>query len=115
MARASRTPNSSWTVTVATVEFRLNRAGLRELLRSPGVQADLEARAQRVAVAMRAAVPSLTGESRAAVRVEVGVSSRGRSRARVILDKPWGMKLAARHPGIAASLDAAGDVGGGGP
>ncbi|MGW7296084.1 hypothetical protein ACWGIB_27325 [Streptomyces xiamenensis] len=76
--------------------FRVNRAGLRELLTSDGVRADLEARARRVAAAARArgegvlghgedgiVADSYTGKSRAGATV-VGVPMDVETRDRVL-------------------------------
>lgn len=48
---------------------RLNHAGMAALLHSPGVRADLSARAERVAEAARSAAPVDTGAYKASIRV----------------------------------------------
>lgn len=61
---------------------------------------------------MKSAVPVRTGNTRNHVRTVSEVDASGRAKTRIILDVAWGMKLAARHPRIAASVDAARDGGG---
>jgi hypothetical protein len=60
---------------MATVVFKLNRAGVTAILRSPGVLADLERRAGKVAAA------TSTGDLTYEVRSDVGAK---RARAAVI-------------------------------
>lgn len=79
---------------MANVRIRLNRAGIRELLRSPGVQADLAARARRIAAA---AGPGHV------VDVEVGPN---RARAAVITDSVDAMVAEATRRSLTRAIDA---------
>ncbi len=79
----------------ANVELELNRSGVRELLRSPEVLADLRARAERVAAAAGAGmeVEATIGPNRARAEVATGTTE---------------ARLAeARHRRLSRSIDAA--------
>ena len=93
---------------------RLNvkTTGIRRLLSSPGVEADLGERALRVADEVEAAGIRVEGApGRIDLPVTVTVATGGkRARARVILDHPAGQAVEAKHGILAASIDAAGDV-----
>lgn len=77
------------------VRVRMNRAGVRQLLRSPEVVADLERRARAIAEA--------AGDGH-----EID-SSVGRNRARVEVrtDTPAAKAREAKHRTLTASIDAA--------
>lgn len=75
--------------------FKLNRAGVRELLRSPEVKADLEARARRVA--------ARAGDG---MRVE-SATGRNRARAAVITDTIEARRAEAKHRALTSAIDAA--------
>ena len=51
--------------------IELNAAGISEMLRSPGVRADLQRRAEAVASAARASAPVQTGAYRDSIEVEM--------------------------------------------
>ncbi|MFE5021400.1 hypothetical protein [Streptomyces sp. NPDC056690] len=83
--------------------FRVNRAGLRELLKSDGVRADLEARARRVATAARARGDGVLDRGEGGI---VADSYTGRSRAgATVIGVP--MDIEARDRVLGASIDAA--------
>ena len=90
---------------MARVRVQLSDAGMRELLRSPEVEADLFARAARVAAAAAGAghrPHSGTVEYRAQ-------ASRGTSRARAlaIADHPGALGLEAAYRTLGTAIDAA--------
>lgn len=77
-----------------TVRIVLNRKGVRDLLRSPQVKADLERRAKAIAAAAGPghAVDSETG--------------RNRARAAVFTDDPAAMAAEAKNHQLLLSIDA---------
>lgn len=91
---------------------RLDRRGMRDLLRSDGVQEMLARKAAAVAGQVEAAgirVEGVPGRITLPVAVDVGAGV-GRARARVVLDHPSGLAAEAKHGILAASVDAARDV-----
>lgn len=94
------------------VRVKLNRRGMRDLLRSEGVQAMLAGKAEAVAEQVEAAgirVEGTPGKVALPVTVDVGAGT-GRARARVILDHPAGIAVEAKHAVLASSIDAARDA-----
>lgn len=88
------------------VRVRLNSAGMRALLKAPGVQTDLLARGQRVAAAARASAPVESGAYRDGIDVEVDEHP-SRVAVHVGTSVDYGMKVEANHGTLARALDAA--------
>ncbi|MFE9955836.1 hypothetical protein [Micromonospora sp. NPDC005299] len=91
------------------VRVKLNRRGMRDLLRSEGVQAMLGRKAEAVAEQVESAgirVDGTPGRVPLPVAVDVGAGA-GRARARVILDHPSGLAVEAKHGVLTSSIDAA--------
>lgn len=82
------------------VKIKVNQAGVRDILRSSGVAADLAARAHRIAAAADAAANDPGGHH---VHSEVG--SR-RARAAVVTGTPKSMYKEATVRSLSRSLDA---------
>lgn len=76
-------------------EFKLNSAGVRQLLRSPEVLDDLEARARRIA---SAAGPGM--------EVDSGVTSGGRARAAVFTATPEAIRNERGRKALTRAIDA---------
>lgn len=81
--------------------FKVNSAGVRELLRGAPVQADLKARADRIAAAANAELSS--GEDGFVVDVDVG---KNRARAVVLTATPEAMNAEASNRTLTHSFDA---------
>lgn len=79
---------------MANVKVKLNRRGVEALLKSPGVEADLLARARRIAAA---AGEGMEAES---------MVGRTRARASVITATPEAMVAEARHRRLSSSVRA---------
>jgi NADH dehydrogenase FAD-containing subunit len=99
-------------MTVKLTRFRPNSRGIQKLLTAPGVEADIGARALRIAAQVEAAgIQVERGRQRKDIPVTVTVTSGGsRARARVILDHPAGRAVEAKYGILAASVDAAGNA-----
>jgi hypothetical protein len=52
-----------------SVRFKLNSAGMREMLKSSGIAADMHRRAEQVAAAARSSAPVESGDYRASIIV----------------------------------------------
>lgn len=91
---------------------RLKGRGMRDLLRSEGVQQMLGRKAQAVAEQVEAAGIRVNGvPGKIALPVTVtATTGRGRARAQVILDHPAGAAVESKHAVLRRSLDAARDV-----
>lgn len=99
-------------MTIRVTRVKLNRRGMRDLLRSDGVQEMLRARAQAVAdqvVAAGIRVDGVPGRTPLPVTVAVTAGAE-RARARVILDHPAGQAVEAKHGILTSSIDAARDA-----
>lgn len=99
-------------MTIKVTRVKLNRRGMRELLRSEGVQAVLGRKAAAVADQVEAAgirVDGTPGRVPVPVAVEVGAGEQ-RARARVILDHPAGAAVESKHGILTSSIDAARDA-----
>lgn len=91
---------------MANVRVILNRAGVREMLRSKPVQRDLLARAQRVAAAAEAhSVPPHEGDVDYYAESSVGAN---RARAIVVADHPGALGQEEEYRILGSSIDAAG-------
>lgn len=90
---------------MARVRVQLNDIGMRELLLSPGVEADLAARAGRVA----AAAAESGHQPHSGTVYYRTATSRGRNRARalVIADHPGAQGLEAKYRTLGTAMDAA--------
>jgi hypothetical protein len=96
---------------VALVRYRPSRRGIRELLGSPEVLADLVARAERVAAAAEAsyaARPPHEGEVRVEVDGQLPPERHTRARAAVIAQHPAALHIEADRRPLGSALDAAG-------
>ena len=92
---------------MANVRIELNRAGIREILKSPEVAAELHRRAERVAAAARASAPVATGAYLASIEV-VDEVHKDRVVSRVYARAPHSHLVEAQSGNLARSLDAAG-------
>ncbi|MEU5668950.1 hypothetical protein ABZ749_01005 [Micromonospora sp. NPDC047753] len=92
--------------------MKLNRRGMRNLLRSEGVQAVLVRKAEAVAEQVEAAGIRVDGvPGRIALPVTVDVAEGvERARATVTLDHPSGLAVEAKHGILTSSIDAARDA-----
>lgn len=99
-------------MTVRVTGVKLNRSGMRDLLRSEGVQAMLGRRAERVADVVRSAgirVEGVPGKTELPVEVDIR-AGKNRARATVAIDHPAGLAVEAKHGVLTASIDAAKSV-----
>ena len=119
----SSSTSSTWpgdAVTWQTGEIRieLNRAGIRELLLSPGVAEDIEARAGRVAEAANHRYEQIdvgardagqtVPDSPARIKAKVVMGKgKNRARARVVAEHPAARAVEAHHRVLGQSTDAA--------
>lgn len=92
--------------------LNIKTTGIRKLLSLPGVEADIGARALRVADAVEANGQKVEGRpGKVDLPVTVTLTKDGkRARARVILDHPAGQAVEAKHGYLAAAIDAGGDL-----
>lgn len=88
--------------------IKLNRGGIRDVLGSDGVRAEVTRRAERVAAAARSAAPVASGEYRGSIRVEQATTGGYRAVARVVAGAPHAGVVEANTGNLARSLDAAG-------
>jgi hypothetical protein len=96
-------------VTIKVQRVRLNRRGMRDLLRSEGVQQMLARKAQAVAEQVETAgirVEGIPGRIPLPVTVVVAVGEE-RARSRVVLDHPAGLAVESKHALLAGAIDAA--------
>ena len=94
----------------ATTRFAFNTAGLRELLTSREVAADLDRRGQAVAAAARSQGVMVEGEEpgNIALPIEVHTDTTGpRARTTVVAAHPAGLAVEAKHRLLGGALDAA--------
>lgn len=99
-------------MSIKVTRVKLHRRGMRELLRSEGVQEMLGRKAAAVAEQVEAAgirVDGTPGRVALPVVVEVGAGEE-RARAVVILDHPSGAAVEAKHGVLTGSIDAARDA-----
>ena len=89
------------------VRIKLNSAGIREVLKSSGVAAELQARAERVAQAAEASAPRESGEYANSIEVVVEQHA-DRAVAHVVAKAPHSLRLEANTGNLARALDAAG-------
>ncbi|WP_068922199.1 hypothetical protein [Planobispora rosea] len=88
------------------VRVILNRSGVREMLRSEGVQDELMRRARRVASAAEAiGVPPHEGDVDYYAEASMG---RSRARALVIADHPGALGQEEKYRTLGTAIDAAG-------
>ena len=92
---------------MTNVRIELNRAGIRELLKSPEVAAELHRRAERAASAARASAPVDTGTYLAGIEV-VDEVHKDRVVSRVYAKAPYSNLVEANTGNLARALDAAG-------
>lgn len=91
---------------MAKAEVKLISAGMRALLNSSGVRADMMRRAERVASAARSSAPVATGAYRNSIRAVSATTDRAVGRA--VASVPYALVVEARTGNLARSLDAAG-------
>lgn len=89
------------------VRIDLEPSGMRELLKSAGVKAELQRRGERVLAAARAAAPVDTGAYKASLRLEVDEHPT-RAAVHVGASVDYGMEVEADHGTLSRALDAAG-------
>lgn len=94
---------------ISAVRIEMHYPGVQELLRSAGVRADLDRRAEAVAKAARDRRVMVEGEPGAVPLPVATESGRSGSRARafVRIDHPSGLAVEAKHRLLVGSLDAA--------
>lgn len=88
------------------VRFKLNSAGMRELLNSGEVGGFMMTRANRVAAAARSSAPVLTGAYRNSITTQLARTDR--AVGRVIASAPHAMLVEANTRNLGRSVDAAG-------
>jgi hypothetical protein len=88
------------------VRINLLHDGMAELLKDPGVRADLEARGRRVEAACIASAPVESGEHRASIHMETLTTDR--VKVRIVADSDHSALVESRTGHMARSLDAAG-------
>jgi hypothetical protein len=96
-------------MSIRVTRVKLNRRGMRVLLRSTGTQDMLAVKAGAVVAAVDAAgirVEGVPGRIPLPVTVTVSAGAE-RARARVILDHPAGAAVEAKHGVLTSSIDAA--------
>lgn len=93
-----------------TVTTKVNEAGIRELLRSAGVQADVERRAQAVLEEARRTAPVDSGEYRDGLHIERTTSAAGVEVLTVTDGTDHGIYVEADHGTLVRALDAARDA-----
>jgi len=86
-------------------KVELHSAGVIELLKDPGVLADLVERAERVLAAAQASSPVETGAYQEGLEVRSRIE--GRAVARVVSTVPYGLKVEASTGHMARALNAA--------
>lgn len=91
---------------MAATRFRLNFAGVGQLLRSSGMAAEMRSRAENVAAAARSAAPVDTGEYRDSITVETATTDRAVGRC--VATAPHSLVVEARTRVLGSSIDAAG-------
>ena len=94
-------------------KYKPNRKGIKELLGSAGIQADLTVRAERVAVVAQEAYdakPPHEGKVEVTVHSEGSVHGRVRARAAVVAEHPAAQFIERDRRPLGSSLDAAGDL-----
>lgn len=84
---------------------KLNHPGMRELLHSAGVRADMDRRARVVAAAARSTAPVVSGAYRASITVTDDTTDR--AVARVFADIYYALSVEAGHRTLGRALDAA--------
>lgn len=88
------------------ITVKVSSAGIRALLKDPGLRSDLHRRAQQVADAAKANAPVVTGAYRDSIRVEDVTTDR--AVAHVVADVWYALGVEAKTGNLARSLDAAG-------
>lgn len=91
---------------MATERFRLNHAGMAEMLKSGEMAAEMHNRAESVASAARSAAPVDSGAYRGSIRVEDATTDR--AVGRVIADVDYALVVEAKTRTLGTALDAAG-------
>jgi len=90
-----------------SVRIEINREGIRDLLNSDEVRADLTSRMERVESAAIASAPiGATGEHRDSIHIEQATTDR--AAVRVVADSDHSLGVEARTGHMARALDAAG-------
>lgn len=87
---------------MADVRFKLNSAGMRELLQSAGIRGELRRHAEATAAAARAGAPRETGTYAASIHVESNTTDRAVER--VVADADHAMLVEARTGNLVRSL-----------
>jgi len=91
---------------MARTRIEIHSAGIKDLLRDPGVRRDLTARAENVLSAAKASAPVDTGEYRDSLHVIEDTTDR--VSVRVGSNDPKGLIVEAKTGNLARALDAAG-------
>lgn len=86
----------------------LDHDGMRAMLQSSEMAAEMRRRAEAVADQARATAPVVTGNYRNSITVETDVTEQ-RALARVVADVPYAMDVEARESTLGRAVDAAGD------
>lgn len=85
---------------------KLNHAGIRQVLQSSEVAAELQARAEKVAAAAQASAPRQSGEYANSIEVVMDQHS-DRAVAHVVAKAPYSLLVEANTGNLARALDAA--------
>lgn len=91
---------------MARIRIEVNKAGIRELLNSSELRADLTRRMQRVEAEAKATAPVESGEHRDSIHIEQDTTDR--AVVRVVADAPHSFWVAVKTGHLARALDAAG-------
>lgn len=91
---------------MARTRVKLNSAGMRELLLSGGVRADMLRRAEQAASAARSTAPVDSGEYRDAISAETDTTDR--AVGQVVASAPHSLVVEAKTRNLGRSVDAAG-------
>lgn len=91
---------------MARVKVKLISAGMKELLSSDDLRADLTARMERVEARAEATAPVESGAYRASIHIEQDTTDR--AVVRVVADVDYAMGVEAQTGNLARALDAAG-------
>lgn len=91
---------------MARARVKLDKAGMRELLRSREVQTEMHRKAERAADAARTIAPEVSGDYIASIE-PVDDPASDRARSRVVAHVPYALEVEARHRVLGRALDAA--------
>ena len=86
--------------------IRLNHSGMKELLNSSGVRAEMTTRAEQVLAVAQSSAPVASGAYKESLHINQGTTDR--AVVNVATDVPYAMKIQSDTGHLLRSLDAAG-------